>query len=231
MTARDVSPDRLSRAKGQVAALVSRSRGDRFGLVAFAGEPRVVVPLTEDVRSFAHLLEQTDTTSVLRGGSDPGAAIDAALGLLPERARAPAAIVLLSDGEDFAARGLDAARRAALRDVPVHAVGFGTALGSKIVVDGPAGPSFLADRSGREVVTQLEAEGLSALARASGGAYRDAGASDGVVLRLHEETVLPRGSRTAGAAGDLREDRYQWLLGAAFLLLLLDLFVGAWGRR
>jgi Ca-activated chloride channel family protein len=227
MLARDVPPSRLLRARQELLALARRARGDRLALVAFAGEARLVVPLTQDLDSFAELAVQADPLSVRKGGTDLGAALDAALQAFPAGSRGPEAVVLVTDGEDLAGGGRRAAGRCRERGVPVHCVGFGSPLGSKIALAGDEGESYLKDRAGREVVSALDAPGLRAIAAATGGEVVDGGARPLSLVELYERHVLPRARRTTGAGpGRERQNRYQWPLLAALLLWLVELGLG-----
>jgi Ca-activated chloride channel family protein len=202
MLARDVDPDRLSRAKAEVKALASRATGDRLGLVVFAGEARAMVPLTDDMASFSEILSLADPTSVGRGGTDLGAALEAALDLLKGQ---PGAVVLLTDGEDLGGKGLAAARLVGERGVAVHCVGVGTELGGKIATEG----GFVRDRSGEDVVFAMDPAGLRAIAAATGGTFG---------AEVPDISV----ARRAGTS-ERRENRYQWFLAAAVLLWIVDL--------
>jgi len=234
MLAGDVAPTRLARAKEQVVELAARSGGDRLGLVLFAGEARLAVPLTQDLDSFASLVARADVESVLRGGSDLGAALEAALAVLrptDDGEPAPRSIVLLTDGEDLAGRGLRAARQCRERDVRVHCVGFGTSLGSKIVIESGHGPAFLRDRSGSEVLSALDADGLLRIAAATGGEFVDGGAAGHALLELYDRRIAPKSSGAVDV-GERRApaSRYQWPLLAALLLWIVELGLTDRGR-
>ncbi len=202
MLARDVTPDRLTRAKAEIKALAAGAKGDRLSLVVFAGEARAIVPLTEDMASFAELVNLADPTSVGRGGTDLGAALEAALEVLQGR---PGGVILVTDGEDLGGRGLAAAKSLGERGNAVHCVGLGTELGSKITTES----GFLRDRSGEDVVSALDAAGLRAIADATGGTFG---------AQVPELSVTRRTGRS-----ERRENRYQWPLAFALLLWLLDL--------
>jgi Ca-activated chloride channel family protein len=224
MLARDVEPDRLAAARAEIRALAERARGDRLALVAFAGEARTLCPLTDDMASFVDLLELATPLAVRRGGSDLAAALETAMGLLPGRTGEHEAIVLLTDGEDLAGRGLAAARRSRELGITVHCVGYGTALGSKIAV----GDKYLRDRSGVEVVSALDAPSLDRIADATGGAFAEAPA----LLRLYEEKILPLAPLSFAATEERRqENRFQIPLLAAILLWLADLSLSDRRRR
>jgi Ca-activated chloride channel family protein len=224
MLARDAAPSRLAAAQTGIRELAQRVEGDRLGLVVFAGEARLLVPLTRDLRSFADLAATADPASVTRGGTDLGAALDTALAALEGGDGAPGVIVLVTDGEDLGGRGLRAAERCAARRVIVHTVGYGTARGSKIAVPSASGEAFIADRGGAEVVSSMDAAGLRRIAEATGGEFVDASASHSPLADLHERRVVPL-AREAFADEDRRErpNRFQWPLLAAFLVWILEL--------
>ncbi len=229
MLARDLAPDRLRRARQEIQSLAARARGDRLGLVVFAGEARLLIPLTTDMESFAQLLELAEPDVLPRGGTDLGAAISAAIRALGSADGEHEAIVLLTDGEDLAAAGAAAAAQAQARGIAIHCVGFGSARGSKIAVERDGGESFLRDGAGREVVSALDAAGLRAIADATGGLYLEAGAAPGALAQLQRERLDPLTgrARSAGAAA-LPAARFPLLLLCAFALGILEL---GWSER
>ncbi len=232
MLARDVAPDRLRRALAEIRALADRARGDRLGLVIFAGEARLLVPLTQDAASFIQLLELAEPGGLPRGGSDLGAAVDAALRALGEARGEHEAIVLLTDGEDLAGGGLAAARRAQARGIAIHCVGFGSTRGSKIAVAGERGETFLRDGSGAEVVSALDAAGLQAIAETTGGMYLEAGAEASVMAGLHAERLGPLSGRAPGPGASLPPaHRFPLFLLVAFALGILELGTSVRKRR
>lgn len=232
MLARDVAPDRLARSRQEIHALARRAQGDRLALVVFAGEARVVAPLTRDGESVAVLADLADPTSVVRGGTDLGAALETALALLEAGAGSAQAVVLLTDGEDLEERGLATARRCQERGVAVHAVGLGTRLGGKIALEDGGSGAFVKDRTGAEVVTALDVASLERITQAADGAFVDAGASAQPLVDLYEQRVLPMARAAVDRAGRLeREDRFQWPLLVAVLLWLLDLALAERSRR
>ncbi len=237
MLARDVDPDRLTAAKREVRALAERARGDRLGLVVFAGEARLAVPLTTDASSFAGLVDLADPGDVARGGTDLGAALAAALRAFDGAGARRGAVLLATDGEDHEGRGLAAARLCRERGIVVHAAGFGTATGGK-VPEPPTGPgaggaAFLRDpRSGGDVVTHRDDAGLARLAEAGGGAFVDAAAVARPLVALYDDRVTAMEREVyAGETRARRENRFQFPLAAAFLLWVLDLALTGRRRR
>jgi Ca-activated chloride channel family protein len=139
-------------------------------------------------------------------------------------------VLLLSDGEDLAGRGVEAAARLRARGVPVHAVGYGSPLGSKIAVEGPSGGEFLRDRAGREIVSAMDPESLRRLAAAGGGEFADGGAAGDPLPGLYERRVLPEGRRAVEEEERRgRAPRYQWALALALAAWVLEMG-GPWRR-
>ncbi len=235
MLARDQAPTRLAAAQREIRTLAERTRGDRLALVVFAGEARVAVPLTQDAESFAQLASRADTVSVGRGGTDLGAALEAALRALAGTTGEHETVLLLTDGEDHAERGLRVAERARERGIAVHCVGFGSALGSKIAVSadgGAGGETFVRDAEGREVVSAMDPASLRRVADATGGAFVEAMDRPRALVELYDERIAPM-ARKAFEADEQRDrqDRFQWPLGAAFALWVLELALSDRRRR
>jgi Ca-activated chloride channel family protein len=227
MLARDVAPSRLEAAKRGIRSLAGRARGARLALVAFAGDARLVAPLTADMKSFADLAETADPFVVGRGGSDVGAALDAALDALKDSPPGRGAVLLVTDGEDLGGRGLRAAERCRAREVGVSCVGLGSSLGSKIVVDSPKGETFLSDRAGAAVVSTMDAGGLRRIADATGGAFVDGSNRPDALAEIYEARVVPATRRSAESEERRRRgSRFQAPLFAAFALWIVDLCLG-----
>ncbi|MCA8955865.1 MAG: VWA domain-containing protein [Planctomycetes bacterium] len=232
MLARDMEPTRLGAAKRDILTVLPDLKGgDRVGLVAFAGEARLMVPLTHDLSSFRQLLEQVDTDAVRRGGTDLAAALRRSLEVIGTDHQATAAIILLTDGEDLTGAGKQAAREAHDRGVVVHAVGYGSTRGSKITLDQSGNESFLRDEKGTEVVSALDSEGLRALASVTGGEFLRTDVM-ALPLRQLKEKRLDAMVKRAYEKGEetIYKTRFQWVLIPAMLLLLFEL-IRHGGRR
>lgn len=227
MLARDLQPDRLGAARREIEALCARLKGDRVALVLFAGTARLTVPLTQDAATLAELAQQASPLSVARGGTDLGAALDAALAALGNESGRHGAVLLLTDGEDRDQLGLQAAGRCRQQGVVVHCIGFGSVIGSRIALGG--GDGFLRDRDGREVVSALDATSLRAIAERTGGDYVDASVQPRPLVMLYERRVLPMLRQAFASEERLERDNlYQWPLLAAALLWMLEL---SWCER
>lgn len=233
MLARDIEPTRLQRAKLDIEALLERLvGGDRVGLVAFAGEARILIPLTHDLDSFRGLLEPVDTDSVRRGGSDLAAALRRAGELIGDELVGTTVVILLTDGEDLAGAGAEAAGELAQRGILVHAIGYGSTQGSKVTIEQGGVEQFLRASSGDEVVTALDADGLRALAARCGGEFLRADAVPLPLVELAQKRLEPMAERSYDAASETsRRTRFQWVLMPVVLLLLWELWAQGGGRR
>jgi Ca-activated chloride channel family protein len=229
MLARDAMPSRLEAAKSEILKLARAARGDRVGVVIFAGEARRLLPLTRDQVSLEALIADADPASVMAGGSDLGEALLLAAGLGDPESGEPPVVVVLSDGEDLAGRGVAAAQVLAAQGITVHAISFGSEAGARIPIPGPEGEHFLEDGSGGLVLTRRDGATLRALAHAAGGVVLDAETRTDPLLALHEEVVRPRAARRAAELRARSEGSlYQWPLLLAVLLLCLEV---AWSDR
>jgi Ca-activated chloride channel family protein len=233
MLASDLEPNRLQRARADIAAtLPLLVGGDRAALVVFAGEARQWIPLTHDMASFRQLLDEVDTTLVPTGGTDLAAALRRARELAQPGEAATTVVVLLTDGEDLGGQGLDAARALAADGIVVHALGYGNLMGSKITIQEEGKEAFLRNRAGEEVVSKLDASGLRELAAATGGEFVRADAMALPLRELHEKRIAALHKRAFEAGEDtVHEPRYQWVLLPLLLLLLHELTTTGGRRR
>ena len=225
MLATDMTPSRLQRARRDVASVLPALQGgDRAGLVAFAGEARLWVPLTHDVDSFAGLLDEVDTDSVRVGGTDLAKALRRARDLADPSESKTTVVLLLTDGEDLAGEGQAAARELKDDGLLVYTVGYGSALGSKIPVEGANGAVFLRDADGVEVVSRMDPESLERLAQVTGGEFVRAEAMALPLVELHRKRLVPMQKRAYDAGEEVsKQARYQWLLFPLVVLLMLEI--------
>jgi Ca-activated chloride channel family protein len=218
MLVQDLKPDRLTRARREVAGLLDKLKGDRAAILAFAGDVRDVAPLTHDrvtLKAFAATLNPEDN---LRGGTDIGGVLEHALSLFDGRTGAHEAIVVITDGEDLEGQGLEVAKKAHERGIHVYLVGMGTPEGGKIP-DGQHG--FVKDDDGKEVVSKMDDRSLAAIAEATGGAYLAADASPIPLEELYEKRISKLEGRDLFAGKErIPHDRFQWplVLAAACML-------------
>ena len=175
MLARDVQPDRLERAKVELLTLLDELKGDRVGLVVFAGDAFIQCPLTSDYSAAKLFLKAVDPLSMPQGGTNIGAALTLAKQVLEgaDRGAKERVVVLLSDGEDVVGEVQDGVD--ALKDlgVKVYSVGIGSEQGEPIPLTGRNGEhlGFQKDEDGNTVLTRLDPRSLREIAEATGGEF------------------------------------------------------------
>ena len=225
MLARDMQPTRLARAKRDIRSVLRHVEGgDRVGLVVFAGEARLWTPLTHDVDSFAGLLDEVDTELVRTGGTDLARALRRSLELADPDDVATTVVVLMTDGEDLAGAGQQAAFELKARGLTVFSVGYGSALGSKITIQRDGAEEFLRDRAGNDVVSRMDSESLRDLAEVTGGEFVRAEAMALPLVELHRKRFVPMQKRAYDAGEESgKQARYQLVLLPLLLLLLFEI--------
>jgi Ca-activated chloride channel family protein len=219
MLVADMSPTRLARAKAAIANFVRRKGTGNVGLIAFAGQAFLQCPLTRDYDAFFRTLEETDPTSIQVAGTDVGRALEEAeLAFYSNRNRK--LLIVLTDGEDLVAGGVDMAKPLKRKGLVVLAVGVGTPSGGPIRVVGDTGSiETLKDARGEEVLSRLDEKTLAGLAEATGGRFVRLGQAGEGLEALRLAIQAGTDERGAGRRGVPREE---WLLGLALLILVAE---------
>jgi Ca-activated chloride channel homolog len=224
MRAEDLRPDRLTRARQGVESLLDRLRGDRVGLVGFAGDAFVQCPLTLDYAAARMFLRLMTPDMIPVPGTDLGAAVRVAVKAFDPKERKYKALVLITDGEDHG-HDLDAAvREAKEQGVRIFAVGIGSEKGEPIPERGAGGQvrDYKRDASGEVVMTRLDPEVLKKICSETDGRYFDGNAGGLALDRLYAEISGMEQKEQKGWIALQYEDRYGYFAAAAFLLLALE---------
>jgi Ca-activated chloride channel family protein len=171
MTANDVLPSRMQRAKFSILDFVRRQSHGRVGLVAFAGSAFIQCPLTFDAGAFEETLLSVDEKTIPIAGTDFGRALDEAYRAMDKSAQRKM-VVLVTDGEDLEKSGIPSAKRLATNGVVVFTIGVGTPAGNEIQMLNAAGqPELVRDAKGEIVRSHLDEATLRGIAQATGGSY------------------------------------------------------------
>jgi Ca-activated chloride channel family protein len=232
MLAEDVAPSRLERAKSDVRDLLTHLKGDRVGLIVFAGKPILKVPLTLDQGFFQLVLEEVDTSSAPRGGSLIGDAIRKGLDAMPERRDRDQVMVLITDGEDQSSFPREAAKQAAQRGVKILTVGLGNSEeGARIPLRDEDGQLRYLKFEGQEVWSTVDEQLLKEIALATGAAYIPAGtrAYDLGAIYADQTAKLNRGTFGEEKRKRYRE-QFQPFVCLGVLLLLIDMLIPNYRR-
>ncbi|MBM4253093.1 MAG: VWA domain-containing protein [Deltaproteobacteria bacterium] len=224
MTAQDVSPSRIERAKHEILDLLPMLKGDRIGLVAFAGDAFVECPLTEDYGAVRMFVGFLGPDLIPLQGTDLAGAINTSLKALFDGSPGGTegrAIILLTDGEDQEPNAEKAAATAKEKGVKLYAIGIGTPEGAPIPE--PNG-GFKKDAQGNMVITKPNETALSKLAASSGGVYARSVAGGGDLERIYLSGIRKQVAQREYQATreKLWFERFQWFVGAALVALVLE---------
>ena len=228
MLAEDIAPNRLERAKLGMLDFVEKLDGDRVGLLPFSGSAFLLCPLTLDYDAFRQSLEAVDTEIIPRKGTDLASAIREATSTFEQAGNNHRILVVITDGEDLQGEALAAAESAADDGMIIHTVGIGSTTGELIPVSTRGGgTTFLKDENGELVRSKLDEASLQAIAEASGGLYAPFGKqAEGLQRIYNEKLALVPKEELSQRMQQVPIERYQWPLGAAIFLFLLEFLLG-----
>ncbi len=169
MLANDIAPSRLEHAKYLLRELAAAEPGDRFGLVAFAGNAYLTCPLTSDPVTFSQYIDELDVNTVPLGGTNLELALARAEQAFKAASGNNRAIILITDGDELTGSSRRLVSELKKRDIPIFVIGLGDPVAGAPVPDGEGG--MRRDRDGNIVTTRLNETLLRELATATGGIY------------------------------------------------------------
>lgn len=226
MQAEDLYPNRLERAKRSIEELLSYLKSDRIGIVVFAGEAFVQLPITSDHSAAKLFLNSIESNLIATQGTDIGNAVELCLNSFDMEAPSSKAIILISDGEDHEESANAAIQKAAEAGVVVHAIGMGSPDGAPIpIYQGGKRIGFRKNKEGNTIVTKLDDAMLSELANMSDGIFVRATNGESGMAYIFEEVERMEKVEIGAKVYTDYEDRFQWLLFPALFLLLIELII------
>lgn len=172
MQAEDIKPNRLAKAKLAISQLVKRLRNDKLGLVVFAGQAYVQLPLTTDYSAAKMFLNSVNTSIIPTQGTAIGAAIELSMESFDQNTKGNKALIIISDGENHEDDAIEQAKLAKEAGVQVHTIGIGSPDGVPIPVYNRYGQKdFRRDGEGNVVITKLNETMMQQVATAGGGSF------------------------------------------------------------
>ena len=226
MLAEDVAPSRLEKSKQIVSQIINQLGSDRIGIVAYAGSAFPVLPITTDYSVAKMFLQSMNTDIVSSNGTSLDEAIKMSATYFDEKSKTSKLLILISDGEDHSDGAEDAAEEATKLGMKIITIGVGTEKGSTIPlrVNGVV-ESFKRDNNNEVVITKLNKEGLTTIAKATKGGYVDGNNTKAVLDYV--KNALDNIQKTEFESTQMAnfQSQFQWFLGFAFALLFLDVFL------
>lgn len=226
MKAEDLLPNRLEKAKQSISKLIDKLDGDRIGIIVFGGEAYVQLPITTDYSAAKMFLESINTDMIPTQGTAIGKAIEMAMESFGKDEGKNKAIVIITDGENHEDDAIKAAEDAAEKQITIHTIGMGSSEGTPIpLYKGNVREGFRKDKEGNTIVTKLDEKMLQDISLAGNGIYVRASNSDtGLNNVLDALDKLEKKQFESKMYSDY-EDRFQWFIAIAFLLLLIETFL------
>ncbi len=226
MLAEDLRPNRLVLAKRALEQLLGNLKGDRVGIVVFAGQAFVQLPITNDYAAGKLFLSSINTDIVPVQGTAIGAAIEKSAESFDYSSPGQKAIIVITDGENHEDDALGAATAAAEQGVKVYTIGMGSTKGSPIPdFQGSRQVGFKKDQDGTTVITKLNEDMLRDVAAAGNGAYIRASNAEVGLQPLMEELSAMEKTEMGSVAYAEYEDRYQFFLVIALFCMFLEMLL------
>ena len=219
MLASDFQPNRLEKAKREIIGLIDKLQAQTIGLVVFAGEAFVQCPPTVDYSAFRLFLDVAEVGIISDTGTNVADAIEKSVRLLDDGSPVDKAVVIFTDGESFEGDARKAASKAAKRDIRVYTIGVGSAAGRPIPVDAEDGTALKKDQEGQIVISRLNVEELTAIAREGDGKFFRATPGEAELDDIYADIKGLKGEEKERKYRILYDEKYRWLLlpGIAFL--------------
>ena len=227
MNAIDVKPSRIEKAKYELGRLLNSLKGDRAGLIAFAGSAHLHCPLTEDYSASRLFLNMMDTDLIVTQGTDLAAAIQLALDHVENNDEKFKVFVLVSDGEDHQGEAILLAESARELGIIIHTLGVGTSAGGPIPIYDDDGnrAEFKKNRSGQVVTSTLNESTLDEIAHITGGIYIRVENQVNAIAPLLREIDQMEKRELKSHIFSQYEDRYQVFLVIGLMLFLAEFLV------
>ena len=222
MLAEDYSPNRLERAKLAISRLVDKLRDDRIGLIVFAGNSFVQLPITTDYVSAKMFLNSISTESVPVQGTAIGEAINTAMRSFSAQSEKSRAIIVITDGENHEDDPVAAAKQAAEMGVRVFTIGVGSPEGKPIPMDG----ELLKDKDGNIVVTRLDEKVLQEVAQAGNSVYVRAGNSEFGLNPIIDDIRRMEDEKYSSIVFEEYDEQFMYFLAIALFFFVIEMLVG-----
>ena len=223
MRAEDIIPSRLDRSKMMIENLVDHFSNDKIGLIVFAGDAFVQLPITSDYVSAKMFLSSIDPSMIATQGTDIARAIEMATHSFTQEEGIGKAIIIITDGEDHEGGALQAAEAAKDAGMRVYVLGVGSVNGAPIPVPGTGG--YMTDRSGNTVMSALNEDMCKQVAQAGGGAYIHVENNSAAQQQLDSELDKLAKKETTTTIYSEFDEQFQAVGVLVLLMLIIEICV------
>ena len=223
MRAEDIVPSRLDRSKMMVENLVDHFTNDKIGLIVFAGDAFVQLPITSDYVSAKMFLSSIDPSMMATQGTDIAAAINMAVSSFTQEEGIGKAVIVITDGEDHEGGAIEAAEEAKKKGMRVFVLGVGSPQGAPIPIPGTG--DYMKDNTGNTVMSVLNEEMCKQVAAAGGGAYIHVENNSAAQQQLDNELDKLAKKETSTTVYSDFDEQFQAFGILALLLLILEICI------
>jgi len=231
MLAQDLAPNRIERAKLEIRNFINLLKGDRVGLIIFAGESFIQCPLTLDHGAAQVMLQSVSTDWVNIQGTAFADVIRQAAKALGSSNRRDRVLIILSDGEDHEGNVIEAAKAANKEGIIIYTIGIGSETGVPIPMNrGTHNVVYKKDRAGNLVMTRLNPITLEKIAMETNGKYFHAG-TDLDLTRIYNEISRMEKAEFGMTKTVVHEEQYQFFLLMALIFILIEFFISERARK
>ena len=223
MLAEDIVPSRLDRSKMMVENLVDHFTNDKIGLIVFAGDAFVQLPITSDYVSAKMFLSSIDPSMMATQGTDIAAAINMGMNSFTQEEGIGKAIIVITDGEDHEGGALEAAEAAKKKGMRVYVLGVGSSQGSPIPIPGTG--DYMKDNTGNTVMSALNEDMCKQVAAAGGGVYIHVENNSAAQQQLDNELDKLSKKETSTTVYSDYDEQFQAFGILALLLLIFEICI------
>ncbi len=223
MLAEDIAPNRLEKAKKIISRLIDKFESDKVGLIVFAGDAFVQLPITNDFISAKMFLETISPELITRQGTDIGGAIDLATKSFTSKEGVGKAIVVITDGENHEGGAEEAAKLASEKGMNVYILGIGSLEGAPIPVAGTK--DYRRDKENNVVVTKLNEQMAQTIAQAGGGAYIRVDNTNNAQKLLESEVDKLAKADVETEVYTEYNEQFEFITWIALILLTLEVLI------
>lgn len=226
MLSQDIKPNRLARAKQAVSKLIDNLKGDRIGIIVFAGKAFMQLPITTDYAAAKLFLSTISTEIVPTQGTAIGDAIQLAVSSFDDNNHSKA-VIIITDGENHEGNAVEEAKAAAELGIKICTIGMGLPDGAPIPVLNKYGNriDYKKDKEGKTIITKLDETMLKQIASAGKGVYIRANNTQAGLKKVFNEINEMEKTEFESKMFSDYEDRFQYFIGICLVILILELFI------